>query len=375
MEIRKRHFVAHALRAFAACLACLALCACSHDDAEEVEVPDGYVQVGFRISLSKEYGSHAPAMRADGSWLPSDYTNPDLYEVGTGYENYIGLTERDFRFLLFDENGKFVERMDVLGIYTSDGDEYATEYNVLCSLAKKPEGVFRVVALANWGAGNYPLDANLTPGVTTIDQACGSGVFAYSPSAGAPFTPSAETPIPMFGVATCNVTLQEGTTCDIGTIYLLRAMAKVEVICKEGAGLELASVTLSAHNDRGFCAPTGMESNTSYVSSPHIPANAAAIGTTALTISESKDRAVIYIPEYLNKGDAAAPCSLSVTFADNLSRSYPVEFCEYVDGKATATRFDILRNVCYRFTVDKQAEFTVDLIPYGEKWLEPVFGL
>lgn len=378
MEIRIRHIAAHALQALAVCAACLVLCACSHDDViGDEDIPGDIVQVGFRIRLSEEYGSRAAGTRADEAGVPFGYDDPAEYETGTGYENYIGIAGRDFRFLLFDEYGHFVETMTVLGIFSADGSEYPSEYNVLCSLTEKPEAPFRVVALANWGAGNYPHDADLTEGVTTIGWACGSGAYAYTPPAGAPFTPSAETPIPMYGVKTCSVSLEAGKNCYIGTIYLLRAMAKVEVVCREGAGLELASVTLSGYNDKGFCAPYGMESNTSYVSGPHIPADAVTVNdaTLGFRISENKDRAVIYIPEYRNKGSDVTPCRLSVTFTDNEGMTYPVEFCEYENGKATDTRFDILRNVCYRFTVDKQTEFTVDVVPYGEKWLNPVFGL
>lgn len=80
-------------------------------------------------------------------------------------------------------------------------------------------------------------------------------------------------------------------------------------------------------------------------------------------------------PRILEHG-CRTPCQLSVTFVDNPDKHYPVDFCEYdSDGKPTGNRLDILRNVCYRFTVDKTAEFTVDLLPYGVEDLNPDFGI
>lgn len=372
MVTRMRHIVTRML-----VCACFMLYGCTNDDALcDKEVPDGIVQVGFRIRLSDEYGAPASGTRADGTTLPPDYDDPEKYETGAGYENYIGLADDDFFFLLFDEDGRYVETMDVLGVVPVGGGEYSTEYTVLCTLTKRPEGTFKVVALANWGVGNYPRGADLAAGVTTIRDVCSSAgknnVYAYK----APFAPSARTPIPMYGIKTSSISLETGRYNDIGDLYLLRAMAKVEVICEKNSGLELATVTLSGYNDRGFCAPDGMDANTAYVSGTHIPDNAVTEGSAPLDfrISENKDRAVLYIPEYRNTGTDPR-CRLSVTFADNPDRTFTIDFCEYRNGVSTNEWFDILRNCCYHFTVDKTPEFEVDVIPYGEKWLDPVFGL
>lgn len=365
------------LSALAICIACFTLHGCSHNDAfHDKDIPDGIVQVGFRIKLSEEYNSRTPRTRADGTTLPPDYDDPTKYETGTGYENYIGIDDRDFRFLLFDGNNKFVETMTVLGIFSAGDSEHPLEYNVLCSLTKKPEGTFKVMALANWGVGNYPQDTNLTEGVTTIDDVCEGNTYVYNPVTDGTFIPSTETPIPMYGVKSSDMNLEAGRRNDIGDLYLLRAMAKVEVVCQDGSGLELASVSLVRYNTKGFCAPNGMDVNTSYVSEPHIPADAVPDESTSLDfrISTNKDKAVIYIPEYRNTG-TDRHCRLSVTFADNTDKQYTIDFREYSNGKPSGGWLDILRNCCYRFTVDKTAEFEVDLIPYGVIWLDPSFGI
>lgn len=378
MGTRIRHIVTSLRPILVVCIACFTLHSCTRDDAPSgsSDTPDDLVQVGFRIRLNDGYGRRVARTRADAASLPPDYNDPAKYELGIEYENYIGFADRDFRFLLFDGDGRFVEAMTVLGIISATESEYPSEYTVLCSLAKKPEGTFKVMALANWGVGNYPGGGNLVEGVTTIGDICGSSTYIYDPAADGAFTPSAETPIPMYGIKTCDMNLEANKRNDIGDLYLLRAMAKVEVVCREGAGLELASVTLDRYNTGGFRAPDGMDANTTYVSEPHIPVDAVIDGTASLDfrISANKAKAVIYIPEYRNTG-TDRHCRLSVTFADNADKQYAIDFREYSSGKPSGAWLDILRNCCYRFTVDKTAEFEVDLIPYGVVELDPGFGI
>lgn len=375
MGTRIRHIIACVLRTFAACIVCLLFHGCRSEIENPGDISDEIVQVGFRIRLGEHYGTHVPESRADGTSLPPDYDDPTKYETGIGYENYIGIAGNDFRFLLFDSNGKFAETMNVLGIYPVGEAEYPSDYIVLCTLTKKPDATFRIVVLANWGVGNYPQDAELTAGVTTISDVCeGTGAkntYVYPSS----YTPSAATPIPMYGVKTCTMPLSADRYIDIGDLYLLRALAKVEVVCQDGSGLELASVSLANYNTKGFRTPQGMYDNTGYVSAPHIPNDVEnSLSTLAFHVSADKSKAVIYIPEYENTG-AGPRCQLSVTFADNPDKHYTVDFREYSGGKPTGDWLDILRNCCYRFTVDKTAEFTVDLIPYGVVELDPGFGI
>lgn len=375
MRIRIRHIIAYVLRTLAVCIVFFLFHGCS----SEIENPDNIagdiVQVGFHIRLGDDYGTYISESRADVISLPPDYDDPTKYETGIGYENYIGIADKDFLFLLFDSNGKFVETMKVLAIYPIGEAKYPSNYTVLCTLTKKPDATFRIVVLANWGVDNYPQDEELTVGVTTISDICnGIGakntyVYDY------PYTPSAATPIPMYGVKTCTMPLTSDRYIDIGDLYLLRALAKVEVVCKTGSGLELASVNLANYNTKGYRAPLGMYDNTSYVSAPYIPEDAVDTQTSlAFHVSADKSKAVIYIPEYDNTG-SAPHSQLSLTFADNTDKHYTVDFREYSDGKPAGSWLDILRNCCYRFTVDKTAEFTVDLIPYGVIELDPGFGI
>lgn len=336
------------------------------------------VQIGFRMRLFNEYN-------ASRSALPSDYDDPSKYEQGTGFENYICIDGNDFCFILFDGKGKYVQILTALSIELSPSGLDYTDYTVLCAALGNPGPEFRIVVLANWGAGNYPAASELVKGVTTIDDVCSAAksVYSYSPSADAPFAPSAATPIPMYGVKTCAVTLLPDIRNDIGVIYLLRAMAKIEVRCNPNndPALELESVKMDGYNTRGFCAPVGMTDNTGYVSSTHIPESVAEAGAMLdFTVSPDRQKAVIYVPEYRNTPAPSgalspAPCRLIVTFADNTERQFTIRFATYTDGVPTDESLDVLRNVLYRFTVSKSEQFEVTLKPYGVVDLNPDFGL
>lgn len=365
MTDRFSNILSHTLTAAAVGLA-FTLQSCTNDTAPLHEPDtDGLVQVGFSIKTVDNFGKPAPRAAADG------------YVDGTGYENYIGFESDDIIFMLFDGNGKYVETMGTLGVTPIGDDKYPSEYKVVCVMTRKPGDTFRIMALANWGHGNYPVASELRPGVTTIEDIClgkaGNNIYEYSRY---PFVPSGSTAIPMYGVKTFkNVDLQADRINDIGDIDLLRAMAKVEVCCAEGSELELESVTLSGFNNIGFTTPTGMYDNTGYATDTHIPASASSDTEHPLDFTISGNKALIYIPEYKNIGSSANPCRITVTFADNKKVSYPIDFCKYSNGKPTTDRFDILRNTYYQFIVDRKAGFIVDVIPYSSVPLEPEFGL
>lgn len=362
------HIVSYGLMAIAAWGISFALTGCTHEIDEPFDDDAGTdsgspVQIGFRIRLTDNDG-------ADSSGLWTD---------GIGCENYIGIENQDFCFMLFDGNGRFVEKMAVIDFFPMSDAANPADYTVLCALKHKPAATFKVVALANWGTGNYPGANRVTPGTTTIADLCDGSMSETAYRYAEPFIPSTETPIPMYGVKTCTMPASADKRIDIGDLYLLRAMAKIEVCCRENSGLKLASVRLIGHNTGGYRTPRGMYDNTGYVSSPHIPANVA-IADTPLEFTISGNKAVLYIPEYRNTGLTAdgadiSPCRLAITFADNSDKQYTIDFCRYENGQPTDARLDILRNVCYSFTIDKTPEFSVDLIPYGEIELDPVFGI
>lgn len=182
------------------------------------------------------------------------------------------------------------------------------------------------------------------------------------------------TNIPMWGVATfgnngstdTSLSLIPGEEEDLGTIYLLRSMAKVEVVMSKEAAAEydLANVTLQGgYHTEGLCLPknyieasvtTDMDKSTEM------------FNVTDDLSSESTDLAfkqvtansqyVLYLPEYAVTADSKI--MVSVLYKDgetgpNLKGKNFIYFKKYTDGATseTAESFNIVRNHYYQYII------------------------
>lgn len=181
------------------------------------ERPDD-VRVSFRIALGSTNGT-----RAGG-------TPEGSYDDGTQseFENGIDLENGNYRFFFFDAQNRYLSAFQTVELIP-DGDDSdrSKTYEVVGKTDKMPPANFKVVALANWSS--YP--GKMTAGETTIEELCTAESSRYTFSA--PFALSRERLIPMYGVKSCEeMTFTPGMLTHLGTVHLLRAMAKVEVSCK-----------------------------------------------------------------------------------------------------------------------------------------------
>ncbi len=339
---------------------------CVYDPGENPVAVEREYQVGLTLSLDRIGATRT----IDAGDLP-----------GTGYENYIDILGRDFMFLFFDDNNKYLETMTVNELIPSDDSQYPSLYHVLGSIKSPIEGTFKLAVLTNWGT--YPAADALKVGETTIEDVCAGnlasvGIFEYSPTSAAPYIPSADTPIPMYGVKSYSgVEFKDGFAADLGTIDLLCSVAKVVLRCKEGLDVELATVKLRNYSSTAYAAPVGMYDNTvnhGPYDNAHVPASSAVNADLDFT-KLSDGGYIIYIPEYDN--DATLHSSVVVTFTYDPATEYEIRFCEYVDGKPVGDDVDVLRNYCYDYTISKQRDLIieVDVVPYGEVKLDPIFGI
>ncbi len=194
--------------------------------------------------------------------------------------------------------------------------------------------------------------------------------------------------IPMWGVATFTnngttdnrLHLNPGEQEDLGTINLLRSMAKVEVIMGEEAAkkYDLANVTLKGgYHTEGLCLPKSYNSasvttdmNTSaemFNVTNDLTSVETDLGFKAIT--ENKQY-VLYLPEHavttgskievtvLNKG--------SKTEGPNLNGKNFIYFKKYTDGTTSesAESFNIVRNFHYQYiirSVKEDAPLTLTL--------------
>lgn len=380
MNVSLRNSITRSMMQAALMLSVLLFTACSSQgdepDSPQPEMADN-VQVGLRISLG-------------GTDAMTKATPAGDYDSGTAtaYENYIDIAGNDYRVLFFDTSNRYLATFVPTKFVAESNDATTSKtYEVMGKVTGSMPTSFKVVVLANWSS--YP--TNLVVGVTTIADVCTGAAsrYAYAPG----FVPSATQHIPMYGVKQCyNVVFRDKLISDLGSIHLLRAMAKVEVECHT-TGWTLSSVMLNNYNEAGYSAPSDVFSEDDYVrnsyesdynSNLHVPDGTTKAEQIAFT-KVADGKYVIYVPEYRNVdsdgnvlGNAS---SISVQFAES-ENTYPVHFKYYSSAPSTSAIgrwFDIRRNYDYRFVINKSNEdvdldISLDLYPYTIYNLEPGFG-
>ena len=229
----------------------------SDDNTTVVSAPVGTCQVGLDIVVD---GSDAsPATRAArtpvGDYLP-----------GEGYENYIDIPGNNFRFLFFTADDKYIGRVRVESVVPTATLASSKRYYVLGGIDKDLVDDIvgksvKIVTLANWGNDNYE-NLELVKGKTTIADVCEKGVYKYVSGN----FPSPLHPIPLYGVTNAmTLNFDALNLARIGTIHLLRAVAKVELELTRASGQVIEWVKLSRYHTQGYCAPTGAVSQNDYV--------------------------------------------------------------------------------------------------------------
>lgn len=306
------------------------------------------------------------------------------YEDGTSeYENTVDFIGGDYRIMLFSsDDSKLLSVFDTDSVVLIENAPSAENpayrfYRLYARVDKSVTALtsLKLVMLANWG--DYP---DLRPGKTTIDDLAGYAAGHVQADGKATFDaaghlrPAPGKRMPMFGVKDCaDLEWQNFNMTWLGDLWLLRALAKIEVRAGEGSPA-LASAAVTSYNKRGTCAPKGIYSESQYVTSDEhykspigltLPGdkNDAADGPAAM--QQSADGAfAIYVPEFQILPDPqapTAPCSghprLSLTFETG-DKVYYVDFKYYNEETATdhgasvGDYFDIRRNYLYRYTVN-----------------------
>lgn len=376
------------------CLAALTLpfmVACSSQEESLPEVENSFLAV-FTLDLgdTAAYGT-TRATPADGE-----------YAAGSGLENFIDFSKKDFRCYLFGKDNSFIHTLDVVNIQEFGEKIYSIRLRLKDTEEIKnalTQGC-RFVFLANWKHYVEP-----TPGMT-IEQLCTdpSSEFEFSQSN---TQLSDDNLIPMYGVKEFENGVPDFKAgkdiSDIGTIHLLRAFAKIEVDIKfedfaEDEVLTVEDVSLTHSNNKGYKAPANVTKEKQYVTGSwltdytpvNIPKDATDI-PLALTKDNSTGHYIAYVPEYRNVNDLKEPLDnrsrikVRFTIGDVAAGGCEVEQefdFRYSDnpptGATAGQHFDIARNNWYKFNITvkgKDIEWTVDVIPFTSVALEPDYGL
>ena len=183
------------------------------------------------------------------------------------------------------------------------------------------------------------------------------------------------TNIPMWGVAAfindgtsdARLSLVPGEEEDLGTIYLLRSMAKVEVVMSSEAATEydLAKVALQGgYHTEGLCLPkkystAGVTTDINTSEKMFNVTNALSSETNSLAFKQvtANSQYVLYLPEYAVTENSKIEVSVlykgSKTEGPNLNGKNFIYFKKYTDGATseTAESFNIVRNHYYQYII------------------------
>lgn len=309
----------------------LSTMSCGFDDGYDNEDQnDDAVRVAFRMSYA-----NGNTRAANEGW--DDY---DPKDNGTAYENAINTEQLQIK--VCDENGTIIGDVENV-IAINNGTDTNPEYSITGTwenAADKLSKAKKIMVFANCGT------SIVTPG--NIQN------LAFAMSATTQY-------IPMWGVTTLTNELVVGKSNNLGTIDLLRSLAKVKVKLADGMKsrkYSLGAMQLNNYNTSGYTLPLTYNTVAStaairFGNSLHANSSWA----QSITMTNNDDESImLYIPEYDNINaatDRKATISLQLMRDGEEEGNYTLHFCNYTPEGApdAASTYNIQRNHYYEYTV------------------------
>ena len=309
----------------------LSTMSCGFDDGYDNEDQnDDAVRVAFRMSYA-----NGNTRAANEGW--DDY---DPKDDGTAYENAINTEQLQIK--VCDENGTIIGDVENV-IAINNGTDTNPDYSITGTwenAADKLSKAKKIMVFANCGT------SIVTPG--NIQN------LAFAMSATTQY-------IPMWGVTTLTNELVVGKSNNLGTIDLLRSLAKVKVKLADGMKsrkYSLGAMQLNNYNTSGYTLPLTYNTVAStaairFGNSLHANSSWA----QSITMTNNDDESImLYIPEYDNINaatDRKATISLQLMRDGEEEGNYTLHFCNYTPEGApdAASTYNIQRNHYYEYTV------------------------
>ena len=303
-------------------------------DADQCVMPaDKPHSVMFTVALDQQ--------RTKAPWS-------DPYDSETGVPFDYRIIPEDLRVVVYAEDGTRVGVLQDLGYWPINEahtefqfigqlpDEFVTYYN-----EHRDAQNYKFMVLANCG-----------------DHSSGEEYISYSQ---AQLDPSAaNSAIPMWGVLQAGVTpLLNDSSLDLGTIWLLRAAAKIEVkLSDKIKDTKINSATLKYYNQKGYVLPSswsqvsdtrGLDQDNCFRGYRHAAVN--------LPFYKDKETGsvYVYVTEYNNMDYSGERNKISLDFnikGQNKTFEDAISFCNYSSGKPVEnSHYNIVRNHIYEFEV------------------------
>lgn len=311
----------------------LSTMSCGFDDGYDNEDQnDNAVMVAFRMSYA-----NGNTRAANEGW--DDY---DPKDDGTAYENAINTEQLQIK--VCDENGTIIGDVDNV-IAINNGTDTNPDYSITGTwenAAEKLSKAKKIMVFANCGT------SIVTPG--NIQN------LAFARSATTQY-------IPMWGVTTLTNELVVGKSNNLGTIDMLRSLAKVKVRLADGMkarNYSLGAIQLNNYNTSGYTLPLTYNTAASTAAirfGNSLHANSSWAQSIAMT-GDGDESIMLYIPEYDNINaatDRKATISLQLMRDGEEEGNYTLHFCNYTAEGApdAASTYNIQRNHYYEYTVGR----------------------
>lgn len=169
--------------------------------------------------------------------------------------------------------------------------------------------------------------------------------------------------IPMWGATT--QTIEANSNVDLGTIHLLRAVAKLEIVLSEtvAADFDISRAVVTKYNSKGYVFP-GLVNDESeainYNSTLNLnhaentfnalyDGDLLSTGLEFVVPSDDENKCYVYITEWAAIAENA---KIALQF-DGDNKAYEIEFKNYHSGKPIGDPHNIVRNHHYKYTITK----------------------
>lgn len=325
----------------------LSTMSCGFDDGYDNEDQnDNAVMVAFRMSYA-----NGNTRAANEGW--DDY---DPKDDGTAYENAINTEQLQIK--VCDENGTIIGDVDNV-IAINNGTDTNPDYSITGTwenAAEKLSKAKKIMVFAN----------------------CGTSIVTPGNIQNLAFTRASTTQyIPMWGVTTLTNELEMGKSNNLGTIDMLRSLAKVKVRLADGMkarNYSLGAMQLNNYNTSGYTLPLTYNTAASTAAirfGNSLHANSSWAQSIAMT-GDDDESIMLYIPEYDNINAAAdrkATISLQLMRDGEEEGNYTLHFCNYTPEGApdAASTYNIQRNHYYEYTVGRTDD-QVKIVLNVKKW-------
>ena len=317
----------------------LSITSCGFDDGYDKEdTGDDNVKVAFRMAFVNDN-----TRAVNDGWEDYNPTDP-----GDAYENAINSDQLQIK--VCDKDGNIIG--DVQDVRVID-DQITGTWENAGDLLKQAN---KIMVFANCGT------SIVTPG--NIQN------LAFARSATTQY-------IPMWGVTTLTNELVVGKSNNLGTIDLLRSLAKVKVRLADGMkarNYSLGAMQLNNYNTSGYTLPLTYNTVASTAAirfDNSLHANSSWAQSIAITGNDDES-IMLYIPEYDNINaatDRKATISLQLMRDGEEEGNYTLYFCNYTPEGApdAASTYNIQRNHYYEYTVGRTDD-QVKIVLNVKKW-------